>query len=70
MKSIMSKMSKKDVCALIIGKTVGEMQRILKQYDYKFNIDKYDGIVADIPKTNKNKIIHLEIENNKITKAV
>ncbi len=69
-KSIMSRKTKKEVCALIIGKTIGDMQRIVKQYDYKFNVDKYDGVISDIPKTNKYKTIHIEIEKDIVTKAV
>lgn len=66
----MSKMTKKEMCLRIVGKTVGEMQRLLKQYDFKFNIDKYDDIIADVPKTNKNKTIHIEIEDNIVVKAI
>lgn len=69
MKSLMSKITKKELCDLIIGKTIGEMQRLMKQYDYKFYIDVYDGKISDIPKTNKNKTVHIEIVNNLITKA-
>lgn len=45
------------------------MQRIVKQNDYKFYIDKYDGKISDIPKTNTNKTVHVEIVDNLITKA-
>lgn len=64
------KYSKKEVCFLLIGKTIGEMQRIVSQHNFKFIIDSYDGIFADVPKTNKNKTIHLTIEKDIITKAV
>ena len=33
------KFTKKEVCALIIGKSIGEMQRIVRQYNYKFVIE-------------------------------
>lgn len=63
------KYSKKEVCTLILGKTVGDMQRLVSQYGFKFIIDRYDGKVADVPKTNKNKTIHIEIFDNTIIKA-
>jgi len=63
------KYSKQEICSLIQGKTVAEMQRIVKQYDFKFHIDVYDGKRSDPSKTNKNKTVHLEIVNNIITKA-
>lgn len=70
MKAYIAKLTKKELIEIIIGKTVGEMQRLVKQYDFKFLIDKYDGVVTDVPHTSKNKTIHVEIENNIVIKAV
>lgn len=69
MKSTLCRKSKKEVCSLIIGKTTGEMQRIIKQYNFKFVIIKYDNEITDISFLNKNNIIKLEIEKDIILRA-
>lgn len=63
------KFTKYEMCLMIVGKTMAEMQRLLKQYDFKFVIIKYDGNLTDIKTTKKNKLISIEIENNLISKA-
>lgn len=62
--------TKQEICLMIVGKTTAEMQRIVKQYDFKFVITKYDNKSTDIKATKRNKQISVEIVDNVITKAV
>ncbi len=61
--------TKQEICLMIVGKTTAEMQRIVKQYDFKFVITKYDNKLTDIKATKRNKQISVEIVDNLITKA-
>lgn len=61
--------TKQEICLMIVGKTTAEMQRIVKQYNFKFVITKYDNKLTDIKATKRNKQILVEIVDNVITKA-
>jgi len=62
-------MNKQDICKMIIGKSTADMQRFLKQYDYKFIIVKSDNVVNTTKFTKHNKQIKIELVNNLVNEA-